>query len=247
MAKQMFEESVDIQSRKIPSSKLKVQGQTFPFRRYGQSIDGRNTILFVKVVEKGSLPFRGPSPSNVRNEQKARFIKKDQMGPTSVGVFLYEANGTVSNERSLPRLFVKHVAPASDSSTPSLRGVSIRDWDDSERRTVGGSPLPRGLKSIYRSDTPQPEGRSGGPGQDAFFELRSAWEGGLGSVGALTLQPPFLDRSEAIEIPNSLKHSKPVLWLAGSCPLWTNEWPACAAFPVALGFHGVSYPLLYSS
>jgi hypothetical protein len=247
MAKQMFEESVDIQSRKIPSAKLKVQGQTFPFWGYGQSIDGRNTILFVKVVQKGGLPFRGPGPRNVRNEQKARFIKEDQMGPTSVGVFLYGANGTASNERSLPRLFVKLVAPASDSSTPSLRGVSTRGWDDSERRIVGGSLWPPALRSISRSDTRQPEDRLRGPGQDAFFELWSAWEDGLASVGALALQPLFLGRSEAIGIPNSPKHSKPVLWLAGSCLLSTNGWPAGAAFPVALGFHGVSCPLLYSS
>jgi len=247
MAKQMFEEGVDIQPRKIPSSKLKIQGQPFPFRRYGQSIDGRNTILFVKVVKKGGLPFRGPGPRNVRNEQKARFIKEDQMGPTSVGVFLYGANGTDSNERSLPRLFVKLVAPASDSSTPSLRGVSTRGWDDIERRTVCGSLWRPGLRSINRSDTRQPEGRLGGPGQDGFFELWSAWEDGLASVGALTLEPPSLGRSEAIGILNSLKHSKPVLWLAGSCPLWTNGWPAAADFPVALGFHRVSCPLLYSS
>ena len=219
MAKQMFEESVDIQARKISSSKLKIQGQMSPFRRYGQSIDGRNTILFVKVVKKGGLPFRGPGPRNVRNEQKARFIKEDQMGPTSVGVFLYGANGTDSHERSLPRLFVKLVAPASDSSTPSLRGVSTRGWDDIERRTVCGSLWRPGLRSINRSDTRQPEGRLGGPGQDGFFELWSAWEDGLASVGALTLEPPSLGRSEAIGILNSLKHSKPVLWLAGFSPL----------------------------
>ena len=240
MMKQVFEERVDIQSCKIPGSKLKIQGQTFPFWRYGQSIDGRNTILFVKVVEKGSLPFRRPSPSNVRNEQKTRFIKEDQMGPKSVGVFLYAANGISSNERSLPRLFVKHAALASDSSTPSLQGVSTRGWDDSERRTVGGSPWPPGLKSINRSDTPQPEGRLKGVGQDGLFELWSASEDGQAWVEALTLQPPSLDRPEAIGIPNSLKHLKPVLWLAGSCPPWTNEWPAGAAFPVALGFHEVS-------
>ena len=218
---------MDIQSCKIPSSKLKVQGQTFPFWRYGQSIDGRNTILFVKMVEKRSLPFRGPGPRNVRNKQKARFVKEDQMGPTSVGVFLYEANGTVSNERSRPRLFVKHVAPASDSSTPSLRGVSTRGWDDSERRTVGESLWPPGLESINRSETPPPEGRLKGPGQDASFELRSAWEDGLASVGALTLQPLFLGRSEAIGIPNSLKHLKPVLcWQVLARFGQTNGLPA---------------------
>jgi hypothetical protein len=248
MAKQMFEESVDIQPRKILSSKLKVQGQTFPFRRYGQSIDGRNTILFVKVVKKGVLPFRGPRPRNVRNKQKARFIKEDQMGPTSVGVFLYGTSGTASNQRSLPRLFVKLFAPASDSSTPSLRGVSTRGWDDIERRTGGRSLWLPGLRSINRSDTRQPEGHLGGLGQDGFFELSSVWEDGLASVGALNLEPLSFDRHEAIGILNSLKHSKPVLWLAGFCPPWTNGSPLPAPlFQLlwgSIGSHALCYILV---
>jgi len=136
MAKQMFEKRLDIQALKIPSPKLKIEGQTFPFRRYGQSINGRNAILFVKVVKKGRLSFRGPSQSNIRNEQKARFIEEDQMGPTSVGVFLYGANGIASNERPLPRFSVKLAALASDNSIPSPRGVSTHGWGDIERRTA---------------------------------------------------------------------------------------------------------------
>jgi hypothetical protein len=247
MAKQMLEKSVDIQAREIPSPKLKVEGQTPPFRRYGQRIDGRNTILFVKVVKKRRLSLRRPSPSNVRNEQEARFIQEDQMGPTSVGVFLYGANDTASNERSLLRFSVKLAVLASDSSTPSLRGASTRGWDDIERRTVGRSLWLPGLRSISRSDIRPPEGHLKAPGQAVFFDLGSAWEDVRASAGASVLEPLSLGRPEATGTRNSQKHSKRVLWPADSCPLWTNGRPAGAAFPTALGFHGVSCPLLYPS
>ena len=215
----MFEKSVDIQAREIPGPKLKVEGQTPSFRRYGQRIDGRNTILFVKMVKKGRLSLRGPSASNVRNEQEARFIQEDQMGPTSVGVFLYGAIDTASNERSLLRFSVKLAALASGSSIPSLRAVSTHGWDDIERRTVGRSLWLPALRSINRSDTPQPEGHLRALGQDGFFDLWSASGDGLASVGALILEPLSLGRPEATETLNSQKHSKPVLWLAGFSPL----------------------------
>jgi hypothetical protein len=245
MSEQMFEKGVDIQAREISGSKLKIESQTFPFRRYGQSIDGGNTILFVKMVKKGRLPFRRPSPSNVRNEQKARLIKEDQMGPTSVGVFLYGANGTASNERSVPRFFVRLAALASDSSSPGLLGVSTHGWGDIERRTVGRSLWLPGLRSINQSDTRQIEDPLKVPGQAGLFDLGSAWGAGLGLVGALVLEPLSLGRPEATGTLNSLKHSKRVRWPADSCPPSTNGWPPGAAFPAVLELHGVSCPILY--
>jgi hypothetical protein len=97
VVKQVFEKIVDIQAGKIPGPEMKVEGQMPSFGRHGQRIDGRNTILLVKMVKKGRLSLGGPSASNVRNEQEARFIEEDQMGPTPVGVFLYGANDTASN------------------------------------------------------------------------------------------------------------------------------------------------------
>src|SRR5208337_4966740 len=155
MAKQMLEKCVDIPTREIPSSKLEVESQTPPFRRYGQRIDGRNTILFVKVVREGRLSLRGPGASNVRNEQEARFIEEGQMGSTSSGVFFYGANDPASHARSLLRFSVKLAALASDSSTPGARGASTRGSDDIEHRTVGRSLSLPGLRSINRSDTRQ--------------------------------------------------------------------------------------------
>jgi hypothetical protein len=247
MAKQMLEKCTDIQAREIPSPKLKVESQTLPFRRYGQRIDSRNTTLFVKVVKEGRLSLRGPGASNVRNEQEARFIEEDQMGPTSVGVFLYGANDTASNARSLLRFAVKLAALASDSSIPDSRGASTRGSDDIERRTVGRSLSLPGLRSISRFDTRQPEGHLKAPEQVAFFDLGSAWGDVQVSAGASVLEPLSLGRPEATGTRNLQKHSKRVLWLAGSCPSWTNEQPADAAFPAALRSHRVSCPLLYSS
>jgi len=247
MAEQMLEKGMNIQARKIPSPKLKVENQTFPLRRYGQRIDGRNTILLVQVVKKGRVSLWGPGASDVWNEQEARFIKEDQMGPTSVGVFLYGATDTVSNARSLLRFSVKLAALASDSSTPSPRGASTRGSDDIERRSVGRSLSLPGLRSINQSDTRPPEDPLKAPAQAAFFDLGSAWGDVRGSAGVSVLESLSLGRPEATGTRNLQKHSKRMLWRAGSCPSWTNGQPAAAAFPAALGSHGVSCPLLYSS
>ena len=247
MTKQSFEESADIQAGDIPSPQLKVEGPTPPFRRYGQSTDGRDTILFVKMVIKGRLPFGRPSPRDVRNEQEARFIEEDQMGPKSVGVFLYGANGTVSNEQSLPRFFVTLVVPVSGSSTPTRQGASRRDWDGMERQTLGQSSGLPGLGSTNRFDTQKPEGHSRALGQDDVFGFRSALEDGRASDEALFLEHLFPGRPEATGTLNSQKPSKLVRWLAGSSPLWTNGWPADAAFPAALAFHGVACSPVYTS
>lgn len=47
MVEEVSEKGVDVQTSEIASTKGKVEGHTPPFRRHGQSTDGRNPVLLV--------------------------------------------------------------------------------------------------------------------------------------------------------------------------------------------------------
>src|SRR5579863_8699769 len=53
---QLFEEGSDIQAGEIAGARLDIKGQPPSFRRHGKGADGRNSVLLVKMVEKGRLP-----------------------------------------------------------------------------------------------------------------------------------------------------------------------------------------------
>ena len=91
MFEQFFKERTDIQTVKIPRPKPEIKSQAFPFWRHRQSTDGGNPVLFVEVIEDRGVSFGSPSATNVWNEQEARLIDEDQMGPKSFGFFLYGA------------------------------------------------------------------------------------------------------------------------------------------------------------
>jgi len=61
--------------------------QAFPFRRHQQRIDRGNSVLFLGIIEDRGFIFRSPCTTDVRNEQEARLIDEDQMGPKSFGLF----------------------------------------------------------------------------------------------------------------------------------------------------------------
>lgn len=118
MFKQLFKERTDIKTVKIPRPKPDIKAQVFPFRGYRQSTDGGNPVLFVEMIEDRGFSFRSPGATDGWNEQEARLINKDQMGPMFFGFFLYGATDKPSNARSLFRSFAKPGARVSGNSIP---------------------------------------------------------------------------------------------------------------------------------
>jgi hypothetical protein len=138
MLEQLFEKRANIQTVKIPLPKPEVERQASPLRRHRQRIDGGNPVLFVEVIEDRGLPSRSPCTTDIGNEQEARFIDEDQMGPKSFGFFLYGATGKPSNEQSLSRSFVKPGALVSGNSIPSPEATATHDWDDTGCQSTCG-------------------------------------------------------------------------------------------------------------
>jgi hypothetical protein len=82
------------------------------------------------------------------------------------------------------------------------------------------------------------------PGQDGFFGLCSAWQDDLALAGVLILESHSLGRPEATGTPNSQKHSKPVLWLAGFCPIGQTDCLLPPLFQLlwsSIGSHALYY------
>lgn len=98
LLEQLFEESPHIQASEVMLAKLDVEGQSLSLRGERQSTDRGDSVLLVHIVEKRRPASGSPGTGDRGNKQKAGFIQEKQVGPTSFGVFLYEANGSASNE-----------------------------------------------------------------------------------------------------------------------------------------------------
>jgi len=244
MPEEIFEEGTGIQAREIPRAKIEIKGQTFPFRGHRQSTEDGDSILFVKMIEEGRLAFGRPGSGDIGNKQKSRLIDEDQMGSKFFGVFLYAASGSASNGRSLLPSFAKLGVQVSGNSTPSLPEVSTRGRGDIERRIVGRSLGPRGLKSINPSGNQRPGVPSGAPLPVGSFVPGTAWADAQESVEALILVTLSPGTPEANGIPNSQRRLRPAPRPTDSCPLLGVGGPVGAAFPTVERFPGVSCPIV---
>lgn len=77
--------------------KLPIEGQMASFRRDAERANGRNLVSLQGVVMHRCLPSGGPSPDQIRDQQKTTFIKENQVGAKSLGFFLSSARCTASN------------------------------------------------------------------------------------------------------------------------------------------------------
>jgi hypothetical protein len=245
MFEQFFKERPNIQTGEIPCPELQIKSQPSSFRGYRQRTDRGNPILFVQVVEDRSFPFWSPGTTNVWNEQEARLINEDQMGSKSFGVFLYAATGKPSNGQSLYRSFVTPGARVSDNSIPSPEATATHDSRDTGCESACGQFGRSASRSKGRSDNLRQEDPPKAVPLIFLSRFQTAWEdvpewpsnegpptrplGSLDTIGKRSfLMPP----------PNALL---PKEW---PCLLSATRWRVDGAFPIPLGIHGVSCPIL---
>ena len=245
MFEQFFKERTDIQTVKIPRPKPEIKSQVFPLWRHRQSTDGGNPVLFVEVIEDRGVSFGSPSATNVWNEQEARLIDEDQMGPKSFGFFLYGATDKPSNAQSLSRSFVKPAALVSGNSIASLEAPATHDWGDSGCQSACGWFGQSVSRSRGLFDTLHPADLttvvpliSFSPFETASEDVLESplnegpWTRPLGTLGTIG------KRSFSMLPPNALRQTE------SSCLLSATRSRAGGAFPVPLGIHGVSCPIL---
>ncbi len=245
MSEQSSKERPDIQTVKVPPPESEIKRQAFAFWRHRQGIDGGNSALFVEVIEDRSFSFRSPGATDIGNEQEARFINENQMGPKSFGLFLYGATGKPSNAQFLSRSFVKPGALVSGNSIPFSEAAAIRDSDDTGCQSVCGWFGQSVSRSKGLSDTLRPADLT----RVALlgFPSRSgrAWEDALGSSsneGPWTHPPGTLGTIEKRSSLMLLLFALRPRGLFCLLPAW--QWRGDGAFPVPLAIPGVSCPIL---
>jgi len=132
MPEKMPQKRDDVQSIEVMGAHSDIESQPLPLGRKDQSVEDRNPVLLVEIVDLGGLSPEGPGPLDVRDEQEPTFVEKDQGGFEPFGVFLYAATCNASNVRWLPRPFVVLAAPVSGNlpqtgqKSPNMATV-IRD------------------------------------------------------------------------------------------------------------------------
>lgn len=238
---QFFNKRSYIQAREIPAAKSRVERQASVFGRHSKGTDGRNSILFVEVIENRGFAPRCPGAGHIWNQQEPRFIQENQMGPKSLRFFLYAASGTVSSVQSLFRYVAGHDAQASDNSTPSPPTTSTHGWDDRWRQTVSGSLRQSVSTSKGQYGTLRLMALPAAPVPAMSFARKRAWEDAPEcalNAGPWTLTRDMLvaiGRQNSWTLPLDAPH--PTSW---HFPVSITQWRVAVSSLIGFGFHGVS-------
>lgn len=241
VTQQLAQENNDFQARDVVGMESRIKPKPTTSGRDGQDANDRYFVTPIAVSQNRRLTHGSPCPTNVGNQQKPALVEKSQMGPKSLGLFLYVAKPASSIAEFSPRPVATPVFQASDSSIPILHATaSTRPQGCTEphidprpvSRSVSGSttpwcaPPPRLLSAISLADLPSVplSGGSDVPSGHVFSIPSSLSSGESGSTAPcysarfLTFGPPR-DSSA----------------LCGA-----SSWPGNDAIPTVRGFHGVS-------
>ena len=133
MAKKHSYEDRDIRAAESRLLEANVEAHVFAEGRHGDGGESGNLIVSKAVADDGCLSLRTPRASFRRNEEKAAFVNKDQMGSKLLHFFLCAATLPASIVRWRLRSFESPFVPAPGNSNPSFVGSSTSGLDDSRR------------------------------------------------------------------------------------------------------------------
>jgi len=218
-----------------------IQRHTPSLGGHPQRRDGRDFGPVARHRQPGGLPARRPGADDVRDEQEAALVEKDQMGPKLSGLFLYVATRVASSTRSPLRCVPGPASEASGSSTPAPLRAATCGWGDTAPETVLRSPPRPGAPSrgpwhSHAATAPRPG-----------FSPRSAAAGS--SASAVCLEPAWL--AALLSLPSatgpstdtpSLRHTRSSWPRPTALPCApATRWPVGAAIQAAPGSHVVSW------
>jgi len=241
MFQQIFQKSSHIQTIQIPFPELDKKSQSSPFRRHGQRTNRRNLVLSVAMIQSGRLSPGSPRARDRRNEQKAAFIEKKQVGTKSFGVFLYAANDTASNGRFPLPFSPKPGVPVSGNSIPSPRAIARHGWGGIGPQSSSELFALPAARSTGRSDIRKLMARPATAGVVSLF-ARAATSADAREPSWISVPwSPSLDRLETNGRPSSWMPRATGRWPKGLfSPFSIIGWRVGAAFPILFGCHGVS-------
>lgn len=238
--KEVSQESDDLHTCDIDRVESEEQAETLAGWGHGHAGDDGNPIPAIAVLENRGLPNRCPGPADMRDEEQSAFVEEYEMGPKSLGFFLYAANRVSSNVQWRSRPAVAPAAPASGKSNP-IHGVpATHVLDGNASRSVSRSAWLRAAGSTGRSSIP----RTGIPlpatATSAASAMASISGGGRRQVwgGVPSIRP--CDEPGPSVPPNLSKNSESQRLIDRLCRTEAERWPASFVSVAARGFLEVS-------
>lgn len=243
MPKQIAQESNDLHTRDVGCVQAQIEAKSYPAGRDGDSGDGGDPITPVAVSEDRGLSDRCPGLANVRNEEEAAFVEEGEMGPKSLGFFLYAATWISSTGRSLPRLFAWPDVPVSAMSTPSSASLAKHGpgGRGPQNAARSASLCAAGSTNPLRIQLPEPPVsgvaavRASAVVTTAAAFPTQAW------AAERSPHPP--ESSEPSAPPSLWKHSRSRPPIDRSCQHGATSWRGTSVPPAVEGFLGVSCPI----
>ena len=119
--RKMPEEFHHVESADVPviRKEAEIEVALLAPRTFGDGADGRDAVAAVPGREHGCFPARGEGPPPRRHEHEARFVRENDVGAPTPGVFLCEAILHASNARFPPHPAHGRAVQVSGSSSPA--------------------------------------------------------------------------------------------------------------------------------
>src|SRR3989338_3132197 len=244
MPKQIAQESHDLHTRDVGAVEAEIKAKSYPAGRDGDSGDGGDPITPVAVSEDRGLSDRRPGLAHVRNEEKAAFVEEGEMGPKSLGFFLYAATCISSTRRWLPRLSGWPGVPVSatsilNSPSPARRGPGDSGFQNAARsvsQCAAGSTNPLCIQLPEPPVSGVAEVRASAVVTTAAAFPMQAW------AAEHSPHPP---QSSEPSAPASLwRHSRSRPPIDMSCQHGATSWRGASVPPAVEGFLEVSCPIV---
>ena len=217
-----------------------IQGGSLSFRRDADSGYRRYLRPIPRHGDMGCLTAWRPGTPDIRDHEKAAFVKKYEMGSSPIRVFLYAAICSVSSAGWPFRRALWLAFRASGSSSRELLESARDDWDDTLYRTFSLSPRQYAFVSIGRYCIQAKEALSAKFVSMFSFGRASAFAGvqvpALASMLPRLLSGTFAARG----IPNPANNQVFSLRPTGYNRFSAALWRVGAAFRAAFGFRMVS-------
>lgn len=87
MAEEMANKTTDFLAAYVPEVKLVIKTQAPALRTDRDSGNSRNSVVTIQVTENRRVPPWSPGLVDTGDQQKARFVDKDEVGSQPAGVF----------------------------------------------------------------------------------------------------------------------------------------------------------------
>jgi len=243
MPQEMAQETDDLHAGDVGCVETEVKSKTRARGGHGDGGDGGNSISPIAVSEDGGLADRRPGLADVRNEEEPAFVEEDEMGPKSLGFFLYSATRISSSGRWPPRPFAWPGAPVFATSIPNSASPATHG--------PGGSGSRNAARSVWICAAGSTVGSCILPPEDLVLATVTACVSGTATVAVDARASAWAGEPLCLPGGSSVSSAPQSLWRSSgsrpptdtSCQTAARQRHGVFVLRAVEGFHGVACPI----